>query len=462
MPSARVAVFETDPRAAERLRRVLSAEGHRVSLATEPMDPRALEGVDLVLLEAALASSEELALATLGEDAPAVILLSGLGYFGEVDLTGLEGLERLAHPLSDEQVRTAARRALERRALNAENRRLRASLGERADLGNVKSRDPAMRAIFQTLESVADTRATVLLTGESGTGKSLLAEALHARSSRRDGPLVTVNCGALPRELLESELFGHARGAFTGAVRDKPGRFEAADGGTLFLDEIATAPPDLQVKLLRVLQDREFERVGETETRSADVRLVVATNQDLRAEVAAGNFREDLFYRIHVIALELPPLRARPGDIPLLAAHFLERLAREHGRGVERFEPAALARLVAHDWPGNVRELEHVVERALLLAPGDEIRETDLALGPVPGAPRAAASSPSPVEDEPLLPLKQAMEGPERRYIERALQRNAGNRKATAEQLGINRTTLFNKMRKYGLFEDPGHAEEAS
>jgi DNA-binding NtrC family response regulator len=452
--AARVAVLDPDPDTARRLAGVLAAEGHRVTSAADLDELASLGDVDLLLVEASLANAVELARLALGEDAPAVLRLAGLGYCADPDPAEFE---TLAHPLSDEQVRVAARRALDRRSLRAENERLRASLDQRGDLGNVKSRDPAMRALFRTLEAVADTRATVLLTGESGTGKSLLAEALHARSSRRDGPLVTVNCGALPPQLLESELFGHARGAFTGAVRDKPGRFEAADGGTLFLDEIATAPPDLQVKLLRVLQDREFERVGETRTRRADVRLVCATNRDLRAEVAAGRFREDLYYRIHVIALELPPLRDRPGDVPLLARHFLECLGREHGRPLEGFEPGALAKLVAHDWPGNVRELQHAVERALLLAPGPRVRAADLVVGPARADAPPAAEDP---EAGPILPLKQALEGPERRLIQRALRRNAGNRKATAEQLGINRTTLFNKMRKYGLFEDDAARRE--
>ena len=214
------------------------------------------------------------------------------------------------------------------------------------ELGNVVSRDPKLRKVFEVVEAIADTRATVLITGESGTGKSQLARAIHARSSRRSAPFVVVNCGALPPQLLESELFGHARGAFTGAVRDKPGVFEAAHGGTLFLDEIACAPSELQVKLLRVLQDRTLERVGETITREVDVRVICATNQDLRREVDAGRFRADLYYRIHVVALELPALRERPGDVPLLANRFLERLAREYGRTMSGFDRSARARLI--------------------------------------------------------------------------------------------------------------------
>jgi DNA-binding NtrC family response regulator len=344
-------------------------------------------------------------------------------------------------------------RAREHRALQRENRELRATLERTYRLGQLQTRDERMRRVLALIETVADTRATVLLCGESGTGKTLLARTIHARSSRGDRPCVVVDCGALPPTLLESELFGHARGAFTGAVRDKPGLVETADGGTLFLDEIASASLDLQAKLLRVVQERVFERVGETRTRAVDVRLIAATNRDLLGEVAAGRFRQDLYYRINVVRLDLPPLRERPGDIPLLAAACLERYAREHGRPVERFSPAALSALTRAPWPGNVRELENAVERAVLLAPGSEIRAEDLGreLLPAGQPPGPQGTLPQP----PLGPLKEGLEGPERALIARALDASGGSRTRAAALLGINRTTLFNKMRKYDLLGTP-------
>jgi DNA-binding NtrC family response regulator len=276
-----------------------------------------------------------------------------------------------------------------------------------------------------------------------------LARAIHRRSARADGPFVEVNCGALPETLLESELFGHRKGAFTGAVRDRIGKFEAAHGGTLFLDEIATASPALQVKLLRVLEDKTFEAVGDERTRSADVRLLAATNQDLLAEVQAGRFREDLFYRINVVAVEVPPLRERKGDIPLFARTFVERFAQRHRRPIQDISPAALTQLTEAAWPGNVRELENTLERAVLLAPGPVLNLEDLGLAPARTAPASEAAD--RIEDLPLGPLKEALEIPERALILRALDLHAGNRQGTARTLGINRTTLFNKMRKYGL-----------
>jgi DNA-binding NtrC family response regulator len=356
-------------------------------------------------------------------------------------------------------LRLALGRALEREALEDENRRLRAELEVRGTFGAVITRDSAMKQVLRTLESVAETRANVLLLGESGTGKTRLAQAVHKASDRAAGPFVVVNCGALPDSLLESELFGHVRGAFSGAVRDRAGRFEQADGGTLFLDEINSASLDLQVKLLRVIQERAFERVGDGQTLTVDVRLIAASNKDLPDEIAAGRFREDLYWRLHVVAVELPPLRARPGDVALLAAHFLRRYADEYGRPIERLHPAALSALAGAPWPGNVRQLENVLERAVLLAEGTELRTEDL--GPEvlgPGGPPAPETHSGTLLQglenlARLPPLKEALEGPERQILVRALELSGGNRKAAAEMLGINRTTLFNKMRKYGLMD---------
>jgi transcriptional regulator with PAS, ATPase and Fis domain len=290
----------------------------------------------------------------------------------------------------------------------------------------------------------------VLITGESGTGKSLIARAIHRRSSRRDKPFVEVACGALPETLLESELFGHVRGAFTGATSDKIGRFAQADGGTIFLDEIATASASMQVKLLRVLQDMEFEQVGGTKTFRVDTRAVLATNENLANAVREGRFRQDLYYRINVISIELPPLRDRINDIPLLARHFLAAVSEESGRQVQDFTPEAIRVLQGYSWPGNVRELQNVVSRAVLLGRSDIIDADDL--------PRnLTAEVPVPAVSASGRTLKEALEGPERQIIRDVLEAHHWNRNETAEALGINRTTLYKKMKRLGLDEGPRH-----
>ena len=313
--------------------------------------------------------------------------------------------------------------------------------------------DPQMVRIFDLVDAVADSRTTVLITGESGTGKSVLARAVHARSPRRDGPFVEVSCGALPESLLESELFGHVRGAFTGATGDKPGRFLAADGGTLFLDEINSATPALQVKLLRVLQERAFEPVGSSTTRTVDVRVVLASNVDLAALVADGRFRQDLYYRVNVIAVRLPPLRDRPGDVRLLADRFLLKYRAESNRPAAGLTAAAVAALTAYPWPGNVRELENAIERAVVLCRRPLVDVDDLpdAVRHVDVAPVTLPTADVLTYVGPPLPLAAALERPERQIIEAALRRNNGNRQRTADQLGINRTTLYKKMLRYSI-----------
>jgi transcriptional regulator with PAS, ATPase and Fis domain len=300
------------------------------------------------------------------------------------------------------------------------------------------------------IESVADTKATVLITGESGTGKSLVARAIHRRSDRSGGPFVEVACGALPENLLESELFGHVAGAFTGATGNKMGKFKQADKGTIFLDEIGTASPAMQVKLLRVLQELQFEQVGGTQTFTVDVRVILATNEDLAKAVAEGRFRQDLFYRVNVINVDLPPLRERLSDIPLLAENFLEQVIEESGRGVRGFSEATVAALQRYRWPGNVRELQNVIERAVLLGKGPVIDCEDL-------PPEIAGGARVPFSRSGPLTLKDALAGPERQIILDCLEMHNWNRNATADALGINRTTLYKKMKRLGL-EDMQHA----
>jgi DNA-binding NtrC family response regulator len=335
-----------------------------------------------------------------------------------------------------------------------ENQTLKQQLDLRFGLENIVGHDYKMLKIFDLVEAVADSRTTVLMTGESGTGKSLLARAVHHRSPRRDKPFVEVSCGSLPETLLESELFGHVRGAFTGAVADKMGRFMAADGGTLFLDEINSASPAMQLKLLRVLQEKAFEPVGANQTKTVDVRVILASNVDLAQLVASQAFRQDLYYRINVVNIKLPCLRERLSDIALLANYFLKKFTAETGREILGFTDAAIAAMQRYTWPGNVRELENAVERAVVLCRRPQIDEGDLPESLTSPAAIVRAPGILPAEDgivDQPMPLAIALEEPERRIIERALKRNAYNRQSTAAELDINRTTLYKKMRKYQL-----------
>ncbi len=377
-----------------------------------------------------------------------VILITGYGTAETaVEAIRAGAFDLLTKPLIDQELETAIERALTQRGVLEENENLRAQLDARFGMENVVGHDRRMLKVFDVVECVADTKATVLISGESGTGKSLIARAIHRRSGRANRPFVEVACGALPETLLESELFGHVAGAFTGATGDKMGKFLQADGGTIFLDEIGTASPSMQVKLLRVLQELQFEPVGGNKTHHVDVRVILATNEDLAEAVAEGRFRQDLFYRINVINLELPPLRERLADIPLLAQHFLAEVCQEAGRPMRGFSPEALSALQRYQWPGNVRELQNVIERAVLLGKSEVIHTDDL--------PRQIAAV-APMHVEPLgaRTLKQALEGPERQIILEVLESNGWNRFATADALGINRTTLYKKMKRLGLEED--------
>ena len=393
------------------------------------------------------------------QDAPAVILLTG---YGTIE-TAVEAMRSgaddfLTKPLHDGDLQQCLKRVLSHRIdatheLSPDPACAQPPLGlDKVDLDQTASHDrpagaliggdPRMSQLMELVDTVAPTSTTVLIQGESGTGKTLTARAIHDRSPRSRGPFVEVSCGALSETLLESELFGHVAGAFTGAVSDRPGRFRQADGGTLFLDEIDTASPALQVRLLRAIQDREFEPVGGGRTERVDVRLIVATNKDLDALVHDGAFREDLYYRVNVITLTQPPLRERVGDIPLLVEAFRERFNEEQGRDVLGVEPEALQRMAAYRWPGNVRELVNVVERAVVLCRGEVIRCDDL-----PEAIRREGQDLAASQSR----LKQAMADPERRMIVESLEAHGWNRQRTAAALGINRTTLYKKMKRHGI-----------
>lgn len=444
----------------------LDSQGFSVQVATNVAEAKsrlAGDSFDLALIDLRLGDEDGFELLEYCRSSvPHMIPLLMTGY-ANVD-TGVEAMRRgaadlLTKPLIDDELLMAIERCLSQRKVVQENKNLRAQLDQKFDKTNIVGNDLRMQKVFDMIDNIASTKATVLITGESGTGKSLIARAIHQKSNRKDGPFVEVACGALPENLLESELFGHVAGSFTGATANKEGKFQQAHGGTIFLDEIATASPAMQVKLLRVLQEFEFEQVGGTKTFRTDARVILATNEDLQKAVAESRFRQDLYYRINVINLLLPSLRERPSDIPMLAMHFLKKVCQEEGRNLQGFDAQAVEALRNHTWPGNVRELQNIVERAVLLGKGPELGLLDL-----PGT-IATASATSIVSSQAAtaptgerLTLKEALEGPERMIILQCLQENNWNRNETADQLGINRTTLYKKMKKLGL-DTPEYAQ---
>ncbi len=376
-----------------------------------------------------------------------VILLTGYGTIeSAVEAIRIGAFDYLTKPVIDDELNFSIQRALGQRKIVEENKKLKEKLDDKFGLNNIIGRDYRMTKMFDLIESVADTRTTVLILGENGTGKTITARAIHQLSDRRDEPFIEVACGALPDSLLESELFGHVQGAFTGATHNKVGKFLQANGGTIFLDEIGTASPSLQVKLLRVLQDREFEPVGGNETQKVDVRLILATNENLEERVKKGEFRQDLFYRINVISVTQPPLRDRMGDIPLLVDTYVKHFNEQTGKHVHGFHEDALHLLQQYRWPGNVRELVNVVERAIVLAKSDMVMISDL-----PESIRSHITTADVAGHLNGGSLKSALANPERQIIIEALESNGWNRQDTAKLLGINRTTLYKKMKKYEI-----------
>jgi DNA-binding NtrC family response regulator len=372
-----------------------------------------------------------------------------------VEAMKLGAYDYLTKPFAADDLRGIVNRALERRALHREVRYLRDELARHEGFDQLIGRSPAMRRVYELVRQIADTTATVLITGESGTGKEMIARAIHRQGIRRDRPFVAVNCAALPAELLESELFGHERGAFTGAYARKLGKFEAAHSGTLLLDEVGTLRLDLQPKILRALQEREIERVGGGRAIPVDVRIIAATNADLRQAVAAGRFREDLFYRVHVIPITLPPLRERREDVAPLARHFLAKYARQFGKPVTDLSRGALDALERYHWPGNVRELENIVARSVALA-GEPVVQLDQ-------IPLDVAVTPIEAPAEDQLNLREARHEVDRLLILRALDRAGGNQTVAARLLGMHRNTLLVKLAQLGLrTPEPGGAQPAS
>ena len=455
-----VLIVEDNPTLGEAIRDVLKKDGIRAELAATAEEgwAQVQERLpDLVLTDLKLPGQDGMWLLARVKGLNPGLSVLVLTAFGSVELA-VESMKAgafdfLTKPLRMDQlllkVRQAIRHGEERRLLLDEKSLLLEELEERHNFGEIVGESPEMRRIYEQIRKVAPTNSSVLITGESGTGKELVARAIHRHSPRRERPFIRVNCSALSEGLLESELFGHERGSFTGAVRQRRGRFELADGGTLFLDEISEVPPPVQVRLLRVLQEREFERVGGEQTIGVDVRVLAATNRDLKEAVASGVFREDLFYRLYVIPIHVLPLRERREDVPALCRHFMKSLSRELGKKSLRLDSEALHLLTLYDWPGNVRELENILERAAVLCEDETIRPVDL---PFQGRPRPSRI-PLP---EGIPPLKEAVEDMERQIITRALEKAGGVKEEAARLLDLKPSTLYYKLEKYGLSEGSG------
>jgi DNA-binding NtrC family response regulator len=445
MQKGYVLVVDDEANARNALAELLREEGYRVETAADGFKAlgKIEEGMpDLVLTDLKMPGMGGVELLgkvrALDEEVVVVVMTA----FGAVD-SAVEAMKKgaadyLTKPLNTAELFLVVAREMERRRLRVEAGALRARLAERYSFSNIIGNAPVMQDIFKTVAQIAGARSSVLITGESGTGKELIAAAIHERSPRAKGPFVKLHCAALAETILESELFGHERGSFTGAVGRRDGRFQQAHGGTLFLDEIGEIAPAVQVKLLRFLQEREFERVGGNETVRVDVRVLAATNRDLAAEVARGKFREDLYYRLNVITVEMPPLRSRPSDVPLLAAHFLRKYAAENGKAIDGFTDEALARLGGYAWPGNVRELENVVERAVVLAGGARVTPAELPpqVAPAPGP--AGIRIPGSTMDEI-----------EHHAIVKTMESVGGSTSKAAEILGISVRKIQYKLQEY-------------
>lgn len=369
-----------------------------------------------------------------------------------VEVTKLGAYDYLVKPIDQERLLTTLHRALSHGSLEKEVARLKEELSDRYHLRTIVGSSAAMRRVYDQIEKVLESEITVFIAGESGTGKELVAKAIHYASLRSDGPFIDVNCAAIPEGLQESELFGHEKGAFTGAVATHPGKFEQASGGTIFLDEVGEMSPSAQARLLRVLQERVLQRVGGTETIELDVRVISASNRDLATMVEEGPFRQDLFYRLVVFPITLPPLRDRREDIPLLVEHFLEKYARDAGKRVTRVEARAMEAMASHGWPGNVRELENVIHRTLLVSSGLELTFDDLPPG-IGGDQVAAGETGRKAADSGVGSGTFNLEELEREAIVRAMENNRGNLSDVARQLGIGRSTLYRKLEQYGLRE---------
>jgi len=460
---AQILIIEDNQTMREGMTEVAIGMGHRVTAA-----PGGKEGIasfragnfDLVLTDLKMGALDGIQVLKevnrLRPGVPVMIVTAYGSIEGAVEAMREGAFDFVTKPVSPAELKVKIERALglaelekEKERLQAENLYLKGEEGERYRPDEIVGNSSKIREVFARLQKIAPTDSSVIINGESGTGKELLARAIHRLSSRGEGPFIKIDCGAYPETLIESELFGYEKGAFTGAGKRKPGRFELADGGTIFLDEIGELSPVTQVKLLRVLQEREFERVGGVETIKVDLRVLSATHRDLREEIRKGKFREDLFYRLNVIGISLPALRERKEDIPLLVEHFGKKLKTRTRKEIQGFNPEALQVLANYPWPGNIRELENAVEQAMVLAPGPVIRAEDLPTWVFVGqAPPARPGGTAALDGQPLDASVEALE---KDLIEKALARAGGNKAETARILGIKPGTLYYKMKNYRI-----------
>jgi DNA-binding NtrC family response regulator len=448
-----ILIVEDEARMRHLLELSLGEEGY-ATLAAESAEAglklAAGEPVDLMLTDLKLPGMSGLqlleAVRRVRGDLPVIVMTAYGTVEGAVEAMKAGATDYVLKPFSFDEMKMKVRRELDVRRLRQENRDLREALGKRYEAPGIVAQSARMQEVLGLVERVAQTNSTVLLCGESGSGKDLIARAIHQRSRRSSGPFLKINSTAIPENLLESELFGYEKGAFTGAATSKPGKFELADGGTLFLDEIGDVPPPVQVKLLRVLQEREFERLGGTKTLKVDVRLVAATNRDLRAALEDGTFREDLYYRLNVVPINLPPLREHKEDIPALAALFLSKFAESSAKTIQGISAAAMQRLTGFHWPGNVRELENVIERAVALSPGPVLESSDILL-----------DSPAlkPATTSTFLPEGMTLEKWEDEMIHEAMRRSGGNKSQAARLLGLSRNALRYRLSKLGIADEP-------
>ena len=457
MPKGRILVVDDEPNARAGLRTILTEEGFVVSEAAdgvEALERLRQEHADLVLADIRMPRMDGVMLVQTArkEGIPASFVM--MTAFASIE-TAVEAMRAgaenfLVKPLEPSTVLVVLEKVLEKQHLARDAEQLRDRIRQRYRFDAMVGESAALHSVFEVVKRAAPTKATVLLLGESGTGKELVAQAIHQESPRRDQPFIKVSCAALSENLLESELFGHERGSFTGAVGKREGRFELANGGTLFLDEIGEIPASVQVKLLRALQQREFERVGGTETLKVDVRVVAATNRDLAAEVSAGHFREDLYYRLNVVAVTLPPLRSRKGDIPALVSHFIQKFDKAYDKSVRGLFPGTLNALLRYDWPGNVRELENVIERAVVLSGGSFLTADELPpvlSGPGPGVAKPGGLIPGAT-----------MRELEREAILRTLEVVDGSTTRAAEMLGISPRKIQYRLKEYSTEDRKTHS----
>ncbi len=451
-PGGRVLLVDDEEKILKTLGRALRDEGHDVTTASRALDGQRLlteQAFDLLIIDYRMPDRsgmdvvKELVATTPDGERPAIVMMTAHGSVeSAVEAMKLGAHDYLQKPFEVDELLLTARRALAAQRARTELTYLRSERDADFDHYGIVGRSKVMIDISKRIELVAQSRSTVLLTGETGTGKELVARAIHDRSQQRHLPLIKVNCAAIPDTLIESELFGHVRGAFTGAISAKKGRFALADGGTIFLDEIATLGPAVQAKLLRVLQEREFEPLGSERTEKVDVRIIAATNRDLRQMATEGRFQEDLYYRLHVIPIELPPLRQRLDDLPALVDHFVQKFSQRLGKRITGVDADAMAELKRYHWPGNVRELENTIERAVVLTTGPSL---------TPESVWVMGAASAPTTGLPSLRLHQNVEWVERETIRHALERARGVKKDAAELMGLSQRALSHYLAKYRI-----------